>query len=54
MIAWIDDLEKVTLDNSSFRTVVYAGEHAHTPPDHPDGTGHVTKADADATKHDHE
>jgi hypothetical protein len=26
MIAWIDDIQKVTLDNSSFRTVV-SGEH---------------------------
>ena len=24
---WVDDIEKVTLDNATFRTVVFTGEH---------------------------
>ncbi len=27
MLGWIDDIERVTLDNETFRTVVYTGEH---------------------------
>ena len=27
MIDWIDDIERATLDNSTFRTVVFTGEH---------------------------
>ena len=27
MIGWIDDIERATLDNSTFRTVVFTGEH---------------------------
>lgn len=131
MSGWVDDINKVTLENTNFRTVVYTGEHiqltvmsippggevgweAHehldqflrleqgrgrldfgrtgdavdeshdveddwafivpagvwhnvvntgeeemrlyslySPPQHPDGTVHKTKADADADEHDH-
>ena len=28
MLGWIDDIEKVTLENETFRTVVYTGEHS--------------------------
>ncbi len=130
MTGWVGDVEKATLDNDNFRTVLYTGEHqqltvmrlgpgeeigleAHdeldqflrieqgrgrvefgsskdkvdethdveddwaiivpagvwhnvtntgqgelklyslyAPPEHPDGTVHVTKADADADEHD--
>ena len=27
MLGWIDDIEKVTVGNSTFRTVVFTGEH---------------------------
>jgi mannose-6-phosphate isomerase-like protein (cupin superfamily) len=27
MLGWIDDIEKVTVANSTFRTVVFTGEH---------------------------
>ncbi len=27
-LAWVDDIERVTLDNNNFRTVVYTGSHA--------------------------
>jgi mannose-6-phosphate isomerase-like protein (cupin superfamily) len=27
MLGWIDDIERVTLDNATFRTVVFTGEH---------------------------
>jgi mannose-6-phosphate isomerase-like protein (cupin superfamily) len=27
MLGWIGDIEKVTLDNSTFRTVVFTGDH---------------------------
>jgi mannose-6-phosphate isomerase-like protein (cupin superfamily) len=27
MLGWIDDIERVTLANDTFRTVVYTGEH---------------------------
>jgi mannose-6-phosphate isomerase-like protein (cupin superfamily) len=27
MLGWIDDIEKVTLENTNFRTVAYTGEH---------------------------
>jgi mannose-6-phosphate isomerase-like protein (cupin superfamily) len=27
MIGWVGDIEKATLDNSTFRTVVFTGEH---------------------------
>ena len=27
MLGWIDDIEKVTVENSTFRTVVFTGEH---------------------------
>jgi mannose-6-phosphate isomerase-like protein (cupin superfamily) len=27
MIGWIDDIEKLTLENTNFRTVAYKGEH---------------------------
>lgn len=27
MIGWVGDIERVTLDNSTFRTVVFTGEH---------------------------
>jgi mannose-6-phosphate isomerase-like protein (cupin superfamily) len=27
MIGWVGDVEKVTLDNETFRTVVFTGEH---------------------------
>ena len=27
MIGWIGDIEKRTLDNETFRTVVFTGEH---------------------------
>ena len=27
MLGWIGDIEKTTLDNDTFRTVVYTGEH---------------------------
>lgn len=131
MIGWVDNIEKATLDNQTFRTVVYTGEHSqltvmsippggeigweahghldqflrieqgsarldlgrsqdsvdesheveddwafivpagtwhnvvntgdedlrlysiYSPPEHPDGTVHRTKAEADADEHDH-
>jgi mannose-6-phosphate isomerase-like protein (cupin superfamily) len=131
MIGWVGNIEDVTLDNSTFRTVLHTGQHlqltvmslapgeeigleAHddldqfirieqgrarvtmgpsrtevgqthhlsddwaviipagtwhnvlntgdgelklyslyTPPEHPDGTVHATKADADAARHEH-
>jgi mannose-6-phosphate isomerase-like protein (cupin superfamily) len=131
MLGWIDDIEKVTVENSTFRTVVFTGEHTqltvmslkpgedigleshpnldqfiriekgqarvelgptqenidethdveddwaiivpagvwhnvvntgssdvklyslYSPPEHPDGTVHMTKADADAAEHSH-
>ena len=131
MLGWIDDIEKVTVENSTFRTVVFTGEHTqltvmslkpgedigleshphldqfiriekgqarvelgptqenieethdvehdwavivpagvwhnvvntgasevklyslYSPPEHPDGTVHKTKADADAAEHSH-
>jgi mannose-6-phosphate isomerase-like protein (cupin superfamily) len=28
MLGWVDDIEKLTLDNTNFRTVVYTGEHS--------------------------
>jgi mannose-6-phosphate isomerase-like protein (cupin superfamily) len=28
MLAWIGDIERETLDNTTFRTVVFTGEHA--------------------------
>jgi mannose-6-phosphate isomerase-like protein (cupin superfamily) len=27
MLGWIDDIEKVTMESSTFRTVVFTGEH---------------------------
>ena len=27
MLGWVDDVERVTLDNTNFRTVVYTGSH---------------------------
>ena len=27
MLGWIDDIEKVTVENSTFRTVLFTGEH---------------------------
>ena len=27
MLGWVDDIEKVTLDNTAFRTVVFTGTH---------------------------
>ena len=27
MLGWIDDIEKLTLENTNFRTVAYTGEH---------------------------
>jgi mannose-6-phosphate isomerase-like protein (cupin superfamily) len=131
MLGWIDDIEKVTVENSTFRTVVFTGEHTqltvmslrpgedigleshpnldqfiriekgqarielgptqenieethdveddwavivpagvwhnvvntgssdvklyslYSPPEHPDGTVHKTKADAEAAEHSH-
>jgi mannose-6-phosphate isomerase-like protein (cupin superfamily) len=131
MTGWIDDIEKLTLENDNFRTVVHTGTHAqltlmsiepgseigwerhghldqflrieqgsgevdmgatedavdqttpvsddwaiivpagtwhnvrntgdvalklysiYSPPEHPDGTVHRTKAEADADEHDH-
>lgn len=131
MLAWVDDMEKVTLTNDNFRTVIYTGKHTqltvmsippggevgweahghldqflrleqgtarldfgekqdhvdeshevkddwafivpagvwhnvvntgeedvklyslYSPPEHPDGTVHRTKAEADADEHDH-
>ena len=29
MTGWIDDIEKLTLDNDNFRTVVFTGGHTH-------------------------
>jgi mannose-6-phosphate isomerase-like protein (cupin superfamily) len=130
MLGWVDDIEKLTLSNNNFRTVVHTGEHSqltvmsvppggevgweahehldqflrleqgkaridfgttkdavdesqeveddwafivpagvwhnvvnigetdvklysiYSPPQHPDGTVHRTKADADAAEHD--
>ncbi len=132
MLGWLDDITKLTVDNTNFRTVVYTGEHTqltlmrlapgeeiglerhahldqflrleqgrarvefgrsedavddtheveddwafivpagvwhnvvnigtddvklyslYSPPQHPDGTVHRTKADADADEHDHD
>lgn len=131
MTGWVDDIEKATLENDTFRTVLYTGKHLqmtvmclqpgeeigvekhddldqfirieqgagqvqmgssrddlsevrdveddwaaiipggtwhnvvntgegqlrlysiYTPPEHPEGTVHQTKADADAAEHDH-
>jgi mannose-6-phosphate isomerase-like protein (cupin superfamily) len=131
MLGWIGDIEKITLENETFRTVVFTGAHTqltvmrlapgeeigweahenldqflrieegnarvefgrteakvdetheieddwaiivpagtwhnvvntgrgdvklyslYSPPEHPDGTVHKTKADADAAEHDH-
>lgn len=131
MIGWVDDIEKLTIENGTFRTVVYTGNHSqltvmsvppggeigweahdhldqflrleqgqarldlgssedhvdeshdvhddwafiipagtwhnvvntgdrdlkvysiYSPPEHPDGTVHRTKADADAHEHEH-
>ena len=131
MTGWVDDIEKATLDNDTFRTVLFTGKHLqmtvmclqpgeeigvekhddldqfirieqgtaqvqmgssedelsevhdveddwaaiipggtwhnvvntgdaqlrlysiYTPPEHPDGTVHQTKAEADAAEHDH-
>jgi mannose-6-phosphate isomerase-like protein (cupin superfamily) len=131
MLGWIGDIEKITLENDTFRTVVFTGAHTqltvmrlapgeeigweahqnldqflrveegkarvefgrtedkvdethdveddwaiivpagtwhnvvntgngdvklyslYSPPEHPDGTVHKTKADADAAEHDH-
>ena len=88
MLGWVGDIERETLDNTTFRTVVFTGEHTqltvmrlaagedigreahhdrdagvwhnvvntgsgelklyslYSPPEHPDGTVHATKADA--------
>lgn len=27
MLSWLDDIERLTLDNTNFRTVVFTGEH---------------------------
>lgn len=27
MLGWVDDIERLTVDNDNFRTVVYTGEH---------------------------
>jgi len=132
MLGWVDDIEKLTLENTNFRTVIHTGEHSqltvmsvppggevgweahghleqflrleqgkarldfgktedavdesheveddwafivpagvwhnvvntgeedvklysiYSPPEHPDGTVHRTKADADADEHEHE
>ena len=27
MLGWLDDMTRITLDNTTFRTVVYTGEH---------------------------
>ena len=27
MLGWLDDINKITVDNANFRTVVYTGEH---------------------------
>lgn len=131
MIGWVNDIEKLTRENTNFRTVIYTGEHSqltvmsvppggeigweahghldqflrieqgqgrldlgttedavdesqdveddwafiipagtwhnvvntgdedlkvysiYSPPEHPDGTVHRTKAEADADEHDH-
>jgi mannose-6-phosphate isomerase-like protein (cupin superfamily) len=131
MIGWVDDIERLTLDNTNFRTVIYTGTHSqltvmsipqgeeigweshghldqflrveqgkgrldlgrsedavdeshdleddwalivpagvwhnvvntgdqdlklysiYSPPEHPDGTVHRTKADAEAAEHNH-
>lgn len=131
MLGWVDNIEKLTLDNMNFRTVIHTGSHSqltvmsvprggevgweahahldqflrlergkarldfgrtedavdesseveddwafivpagvwhnvvnigdedlklysiYSPPEHPDGTVHRTKADADADEHDH-
>jgi len=131
MLGWVDDIEKLTLENTNFRTVIHTGEHSqltvmsvppggevgweahghleqflrleqgkarldfgktedavdesheveddwavivpagvwhnvvntgdedvklysiYSPPEHPDGTVHRTKADADADEHEH-
>lgn len=132
MLGWVDDIEKITKENTNFRTVVFTGEHMqlttmrlapgedigrevhdhldqflrleagkarvelgrteddvdetheveddwaiivpagvwhnvvntgdtdvklyslYTPPEHPDGTVHVTKAEADAAEAEHD
>ena len=28
MLGWLDDIERATLDNSTFRTVLFTGPHA--------------------------
>lgn len=131
MLGWVDDIERLTLDNTNFRTVIHTGKHSqltvmsvpsggeigweahghldqflrieqgkarldlgktedevdeshdveddwafiipagtwhnvvntgdedlkvysiYSPPEHPDGTVHATKAEADADEHDH-
>ena len=101
MSGWTGNIERATLDNDTFRTVVATGAHLqlvvmslgpddeviektialgedwaciipagrwhnvincghgplklysiYSPPEHPDGTVHTTKADADADEHE--
>ena len=102
MLGWVGDVEQATLDNDTFRTVLFTGEHTqltvmrlgpgedigreshphldqflrveqgsgrvelgpsedaidqthevedYSPPEHPDGTVHRTKAEAERAEH---
>jgi hypothetical protein len=58
MTGYVGHIEKATLDNSYFRQVLFTGPNSqlvklytvYTPPQHPDGTVHKTKAEADAAE----
>lgn len=43
MLGWIGDIERLTEENTTFRT----GYSLYAPPQHADGTVHVTKRDAE-------
>jgi mannose-6-phosphate isomerase-like protein (cupin superfamily) len=77
MLGWVDDIERATLENETFRTVLFivkddwaaivpagvwhnvvnTGEgelklySLYSPPEHPAGTVHRTKAEAEAAEH---
>jgi mannose-6-phosphate isomerase-like protein (cupin superfamily) len=55
----LSDDEVVIIPGGTWHNVVNTGDgplkvySLYSPPDHPDGTVHATKADADADEHDH-
>jgi hypothetical protein len=60
MTGYVGSIEKATLNNPFFRQVLFTGKHSPTgplrlytiyaPPNHPDGTIHHTKAEAEAAE----